>query len=126
MSAKILIVDDSMMVRQQVSRALVGAGFTVIQAVDGQDALEKLTGNPETQLVVCDVNMPKMSGLEFLESVSKSGQANGIPIVMLTTEGQPDMIQRAKDLGAKGWIVKPFKPELLVAAVKKMTAAVAA
>ena len=118
-----MVIDDSMMVRQQVSRALVGAGFAVIQAVDGQDALEKLTESPDTRLVVCDVNMPRMSGLEFLESVSKSGQANGIPIVMLTTEGQPDMIQRAKDLGAKGWIVKPFKPELLVAAVKKMTAA---
>jgi two-component system, chemotaxis family, chemotaxis protein CheY len=123
MGAKVLVIDDSMMVRQQVSRALVGAGFAVIQAVDGQDALEKLADSPDTRLVVCDVNMPRMGGLEFLESVSKSGQAKGIPIVMLTTEGQPDMIQRAKDLGAKGWIVKPFKPELLVAAVKKMTAA---
>jgi len=114
MSAKVLVIDDSMMVRQQVSRALVGAGFSVIQAVDGQDALEKLAESPDTRLVVCDVNMPKMNGLEFLESVSRSGQAKGIPIVMLTTEGQPDLIQKAKELGAKGWIVKPFKPELLV------------
>jgi two-component system, chemotaxis family, chemotaxis protein CheY len=122
MSAKILIIDDSTMVRQQVSRALTGAGFVMIQAVDGLDALEKLAGNPDTRLVVCDVNMPKMNGLEFLESVSRSGHARGVPIVMLTTEGQAEMIQRAKDLGAKGWIVKPFKPELLIAAVKKVTA----
>ncbi len=123
MSAKILVVDDSMMVRQQVSRALSGAGFSVVQAVDGQDALEKLTGSPDTRLVVCDVNMPRMSGLEFLENVGRSGQAKGIPIVMLTTEGQPELIQQAKSLGARAWIVKPFKPELLVAAVKKLTAA---
>lgn len=125
MSAKILIVDDSNMVRQQVTKALSGAGFVVVQAVDGLDALEKLGPNPDIQVVVCDVNMPRMSGLEFLESVSKSGRATGISIVMLTTEGQADMIQRAKDLGAKGWIVKPFKPDLLIAAIKKMTASAA-
>jgi two-component system chemotaxis response regulator CheY len=65
--------------------------------------------------------MPKMGGLEFLESVGRSGRANGIPIVMLTTEGQAALIARAKELGAKGWIVKPFKPDLLVAAARKLT-----
>jgi two-component system, chemotaxis family, chemotaxis protein CheY len=122
MSTKVLVIDDSMVVRQQVSRALVGAGFLVVEATDGLDALEKFAQSPDTRLVVCDVNMPKMSGLEFLESMSRDEHGKGIPIVMLTTEGQPEMIQRAKALGAKGWIVKPFKPDLLVAAAKKLTA----
>ena len=120
MSAKVLVVDDSLMVRQQVGRALTAAGFSVVEATDGVDALQKLAGCPEMHLVVCDVNMPHMSGLEFLERLRASGA--GVPVVMLTTEGQAELIQRAKALGAKGWIVKPFKPDLLVAAAKKLTA----
>src|SRR5580700_9602702 len=104
MSAKVLVIDDSMMIRQQVSRALVGAGFAVIEATDG---LDELTVSPDTRLVICDVNMPRMSGLEFLENVKPGDQGRAIPVVMLTTEGQPELIQRAKALGAKGWIVKP-------------------
>ncbi len=123
MSAKILVIDDSVMVRQQVGRALAGAGFSILEACDGLEALQKLDGNPETKLVVCDVNMPRMNGIEFLERLNASGST--VAVVMLTTEGQSDLIQRAKSLGAKGWIVKPFKPELLVAAAKKLTAAAA-
>lgn len=118
MSLKILVVDDSQMVREQVSKALTAAGFTIIEAVDGADALEKLDATADLSLVVCDVNMPVMSGIDFLER--KRGV--GAPVVMLTTEGQPDLIKRAKALGAKGWVMKPFKPELLVAAAKKLTA----
>jgi len=125
MSAKILVVDDSMMVRQQVGRALTAAGFSVIDAVDGVDALQKLAANQGTQLVVCDVNMPRMNGIEFLENLRKDPSFGRVPVVMLTTEGQPELIQQAKELGAKGWIVKPFKPALLVAAVTKLTAAAA-
>ena len=117
----VLVIDDSLMVRQQVSRALTAAGFTITEAGDGLDALQKLASNPATKLVVCDVNMPRMSGIEFLERLRQDGST--LPVVMLTTEGQPALIQRAKALGAKGWIVKPFKPELLVAAAKKLTAA---
>lgn len=123
MSAKVLVIDDSLMVRQQVSRALAGAGFTIVEATDGVDALQKLESSPETRLVVCDVNMPRMSGIEFLEQLNAKRAA--VPVVMLTTEGQPELIQRAKALGAKGWIVKPFKPDLLVAAAKKLTAVAA-
>jgi two-component system chemotaxis response regulator CheY len=122
MSAKVLIIDDSMMVRKQVGQALTGAGFSVIEATDGVDALQKLTASPDTRLVVCDVNMPRMSGLEFLEALRKAESTANLPVVMLTTEGQPELVQRAKALGAKGWIVKPFKPDLLVAAAKKLTA----
>lgn len=120
MSGIVLVVDDSSMVRQQVGRALVGAGFTIVEATDGVDALEKIGEFPETKLVVCDVNMPRMNGIEFLESLAAKGSAP--PVVMLTTEGQPDLIRRAKALGAKGSIVKPFKPDLLVAAALRLTA----
>jgi two-component system chemotaxis response regulator CheY len=121
MSATILVIDDSLMVRQQVGRALEGAGFSIVEAVDGADALEKLASSPGTVLIVCDVNMPRMNGIEFLERLVANGSA--LPVVMLTTEGQPELIQRAKALGAKGWIVKPFKSELLVAAAKRLMAA---
>jgi two-component system chemotaxis response regulator CheY len=122
MSAKVLIIDDSMMVRAQVGRALTGAGFSIIEAVDGIDGLQKLNASPDTRLIVCDVNMPRMNGIEFLENIRKQPSTAGVPVVMLTTEGQPELVQRAKALGAKGWIVKPFKPDLLVAAAKKLTA----
>jgi two-component system chemotaxis response regulator CheY len=123
MSARVLVVDDSMMVRQQVGRALTSAGFLIAEANDGVDALEKLVLCPDTRLIVCDVNMPRMNGIEFLEQLSANKSV--VPVVMLTTEGQPDIIQRAKALGAKGWIVKPFKPEFLVAAVRKLTSVAA-
>jgi two-component system chemotaxis response regulator CheY len=124
MSATILVIDDSAMVRQQVGRALTGAGYSVVEAVDGVDALQKLAAAPATRLIVCDVNMPRMNGVEFLERLCAEGPT--VPVVMLTTEGQPELIQRAKALGAKGWIVKPFKPDLLIAAVKKLTTPVVA
>jgi two-component system chemotaxis response regulator CheY len=122
MGIKVLVIDDSMMVRQQVGRALIQAGFEVIEGKDGLDGLEKLKATPGVALVVCDVNMPRMSGLEFLESVRNDAAVSATAIVMLTTEGQADRIQRAKALGAKAWILKPFKADLLVAAVKKITA----
>jgi two-component system, chemotaxis family, chemotaxis protein CheY len=119
MSTKILVVDDSMMVRQQVGKALAAAGFAIVEAIDGMDALQKLADTPDAGLVVCDVNMPRMGGIEFLEQAVAKGSK--VPFVMLTTEGQHDMIQKARSLGAKGWIVKPFKPEILVATARKLT-----
>jgi two-component system, chemotaxis family, chemotaxis protein CheY len=111
MSNKVLVIDDSLMVRRQVGGALKNLGYTVVEAVDGLDAIEKLATNTDARLIVCDVNMPRMSGLEFLESVSAKGSK--VPVIMLTTEGEPEMIQKAKALGAKGWLLKPFKPEFL-------------
>lgn len=119
MGAKILVIDDSMLIRSQVSKALTGAGFSVIEAIDGVDGLQKLADAPDTRLVVCDVNMPRMSGIDFLERVQKSSH---VSVLMLTSEGQSDLVKKAKALGAKAWIIKPFKPELLVAAAKKLTA----
>ena len=118
MASNVLVVDDSMMVRKQVGAALKSHGYNVVEAVDGLDALEKLTSNPDTRLIVCDVNMPRMNGIEFLEQLSV--RKSVVPVVMLTTEGQPELIQRAKALGAKGWLVKPFKPDYLMATAKKL------
>jgi two-component system chemotaxis response regulator CheY len=118
MTASILVIDDSMMVRKQVGAALKTLGYTIVEAVDGLDALEKLEATPDMRLIVCDVNMPRMNGLELLERLGARGST--VPIIMLTTEGQPELMQRAKSLGAKGWLVKPFKPEFLAAAAKKL------
>lgn len=123
MSKKILVVDDSPTVRQQVKLALVQAGFKVEEAFDGLDGAEKIEAANDISMVICDVNMPRMNGLEMLERVKGGGKRAGLPIVMLTTEGQPALIRRAKAAGAKGWIVKPFKADQLVMAAKKLTAA---
>jgi two-component system chemotaxis response regulator CheY len=118
MNGTILVIDDSMLARQEISRAVSSAGFSVIEATDGIDGLLKLTATPTVRLIVCDVNMPRMNGMEFLERVNETGLR--VPLLMLTTQSQPEFIHRAKALGAKGWIVKPFRCEVLAAAVKKL------
>jgi two-component system chemotaxis response regulator CheY len=121
MAKKILVVDDSQTVRQQVGLALKQAGYEVVEAVDGLEGSQKVDST--IAMVICDVNMPRMNGLEMLETVKGGGKNPNLPFVMLTTEGQPALIDRAKKAGAKGWIVKPFKAELLVAAVAKLVSA---
>ena len=123
MDKKILIVDDSATVRQQVRAALVGTDFEVVEAADGVEGLETLVSRDDISAVVCDVNMPRMNGLQMLEMLVAKGKLPGLPIVMLTTEGQPGLVQQAKASGAKGWIVKPFKPAALVATLRKLTEA---
>ncbi len=118
MSKKIMIVDDSRTIRQQVSFTLTKGGYQVIEAEDGQDGLSKLKANADIAMVISDVNMPNMNGIEMVEKIKADGIS--VPIIMLTTEGAADLIQRAKNAGAKGWLVKPFKPEQLVAAVQKI------
>lgn len=122
MSKKILIVDDSATVRQQVGMALTQAGFAVLEAVDGLDGKEQIEKYNDISLVVCDVNMPRMNGLEMVTQVKAVERHANLPILMLTTEGDPSLIARAKKAGAKGWIVKPFNADLLVNAAKKLTA----
>jgi two-component system, chemotaxis family, chemotaxis protein CheY len=122
LSKRVLVVDDSATVRQQVGIALQSAGYEILEAVDGADGLSKLADNSDISMVICDINMPRMSGLEMIEQLAQSKTIRKVPVVMLTTEGQPALIQRARQAGAKGWIVKPFKPDLLVAAVNKLTA----
>lgn len=120
MGKKILIVDDSRTIRQQVSFTLSKGGYEVVEAEDGVQGIEKLKAEADIAMVISDVNMPNMDGLEMVEAISKDGGINGVPIVMLTTEGSGEMINRAKAAGAKGWLVKPFEPDQLIAAVSKL------
>jgi two-component system chemotaxis response regulator CheY len=120
---KILVVDDSSTMRQQVRQVLAAGGFEVLEAVDGQDGLAKVTADKDVRVMILDVNMPRMNGIELAEALKANGRIDaGLNVVMLTTEGHAELIARAKAAGAKGWIVKPFKPDLLLAAIKKMAA----
>lgn len=121
MSKRILVVDDSQSIRQHVRTTLAGGGFEIVEAVDGLDALQTLTTRTDIDVVICDVNMPQLDGLALLDELQAKGLMARLQVLMLTTEGQPAMMQRAKQAGAKGWIVKPFKPPLLLAAIKKIT-----
>ncbi len=120
MQKKIVVIDDSRTARTEVRNALEPAGYLVLEALDGRDGLTKIAGNPDASLVICDVNMPGMNGIEMLWDLQTEMPQVKIPIIMLTTEQQPQLLQSAKQAGAKGWIVKPFKPPMLIAAVKKL------
>lgn len=122
MAKKILVVDDSMTVRQQVGSVLTQAGYEVLEAADGVEGAEKIAADADIAMVVCDVNMPRMNGLDMVQKVKSDPSKAALPIVMLTTEGNPALIQQAKGAGAKGWILKPFKPDQLLATVEKLTA----
>jgi len=121
MQKKVLIIDDSSSVRRQVAGALTAAGFHVLEASDGVDGAEQIRAQSDLALVICDVNMPRMDGLAMLDSLQAEIARRQLPVVMLTTEGQPEAMARAKKSGAKGWIVKPFKEHLLLGAVQKLT-----
>lgn len=117
----VLIVDDSPIVRQQVKLALMPEGFELLEAEDGVQGLQMLESHSEIGLLICDVNMPNLNGLEMLEQMSTKRLRPDLPIVMLTTEGDPGLMKQAKQWGAKGWIVKPFQAPMLVAAAQKLT-----
>lgn len=119
MAKTILIVDDSASMRQVVSIALKGAGYEVIDACDGKDALSKLTGI-KIHLIVSDINMPVMDGITFIKEVKKLDKYKFTPIIMLTTEMEPDKKQAARDAGAKAWVTKPFQPPVLLGAIAKL------
>ncbi|HET9934422.1 MAG TPA: response regulator [Polyangiaceae bacterium] len=121
MAAKILIIDDSASVRRQVSSILSSEGFDIIEAADGIEGSAQIKANNDLALVLCDINMPRLNGLDMLESLTEEIAKHAIPVVMLTTEGEPESMTRARKAGARGWIIKPFKDQLLVGAVKKLT-----
>ena len=98
---------------------LLQDGFQVLEACDGLEGEGMIAGG-SIDCVICDVNMPNMNGIEMVAAVKAKPENADLPIVMLTTEGSKDLIRKAKELGAKGWIVKPFKGDLLVAAVRKL------
>lgn len=117
----ILIIDDSVSVRTQIREVLATAGFQTLEAADGVEGLQAIVAHDDLAGVVCDLNMPRMSGLQMLAFVRAKGRLARLPVVMLTTEGQATLVQQAKVAGAKGWVMKPFKPESLIAAVLKVT-----
>jgi len=116
----VLIVDDSPTIRQQVSLLLRSAGYQIVEACDGREGVEAFRAHPEVAMVLCDLNMPNMNGLEFLETIKAEAERPPVPVVMLTTDGAPDLVTRARRAGAKAWIVKPFQTDLLLAAVRRI------
>lgn len=121
--AQILVVDDSSTVRVEVSDFLKKAGLAVETAVDGRDGLSKLKSDPGIKLVVSDVNMPNMDGLTMAEKIRGELNNAAVNIIMLTTENSPIMKERGKAAGIKGWIVKPFKGDAVLATFKKLAGA---
>ena len=119
MSKTIMTVDDSASVRQMVSFTLKGAGYNVVEAVDGKDGLAKLN-TEKVDMVITDLNMPNLDGIGLIKGARTFPAYKFIPIVMLTTESQDSKKQAGKSAGATGWIVKPFKPNQLLAVVKKV------
>ena len=119
MGKTIMTVDDSTSVRQMVSFTLREAGYDVMEAVDGKDALSKLNGT-SVNMIITDLNMPNLDGIGLIRQVRANQAYKFVPIVMLTTESQDTKKQEGKAAGATGWIVKPFKPDQLLAVVKKV------
>jgi two-component system chemotaxis response regulator CheY len=119
MAKVILCVDDSASIRQMVKLTLSGAGYQVVQAIDGADGLAKAREST-VNLVVTDLNMPVMNGLGLIRELRKLAAYKGVPIIFLTTESDPGMKQEAKAAGATGWITKPFQQEQLVSVVRKV------
>jgi two-component system chemotaxis response regulator CheY len=121
--AQILVVDDSSTVRDEVAGFLKRNGLDVATAVDGNDGLSKLRMDPKLKLVVSDVNMPNMDGLTMAEKIRGELGNKTVNIIMLTTENSPIMKERGKAAGIKGWIVKPFKGDAVLATFKKLVEA---
>jgi two-component system chemotaxis response regulator CheY len=117
----VLTVDDSRTMRDMLKHSLVAAGFRVLQAEDGIDGLEVLkTETPD--VVVTDINMPRLDGFGFIEAVRRDAERRAMPVLVLTTEADAEKKKRAKDAGATGWIVKPFDPVKLVDAIRRVAA----
>ena len=119
MAKKILVVDDSKAIRQSVTFVLEQNEYQVINAEDGVDALEKLAGE-RVDLIITDVNMPNMNGIELIQEVRSRDDFKYVPILVLTTESQNSIMDKGKAAGATGWIVKPFSTDKLLAAVRKV------
>jgi two-component system chemotaxis response regulator CheY len=117
----VLTVDDSRTMRDMLRLALVDAGFEVIQAEDGVHGLEVLK-DAEPDVIITDINMPRMDGYGFMQGVRADPKRRAVPILVLTTESSPEKKQRARDAGATGWIVKPFDSQKLVDAIHRVAA----
>lgn len=120
MGYKILVVDDSETVRTELKTLLVSNGFDVVEGENGEVGFDRLKGNPDTRLIICDVNMPVVDGLTLCERIHGTPDFSHIPILMLTTESSPEMKARGKAAGVVAWITKPMNPERLIGAAKKL------
>lgn len=121
MSKTVLTVDDSRVMRDLLKMSLADAGYNVIQAVDGVDGLEVLQ-NSAPDVIITDVNMPRLDGFGFIDAVRKEEQWRSVPILVLTTESSDEKKGLAREAGATGWIVKPFDHDRLITAVERVTA----
>ena len=119
MSKTVMIIDDSDSLRQVVNIALSGAGYNVIEAGDGVEALSKLNGK-KIHLIICDVNMPNMDGITFVKELKQLPAHKFTPVIMLTTDGHESRKQEGQAAGAKAWVVKPFRPAQMLTAVSKL------
>lgn len=121
MTKTILTVDDSRSMREMLKLALGDAGFRVVQAEDGVHGLEVLE-NEAPDVIITDINMPRMDGFGFIENVRRTGRHRAVPILVLTTESDAEKKARARNAGATGWVVKPFDPAKLVEAIRRVAA----
>jgi len=120
MSKTILVVDDSSSLRALVKMSLARAGYAVLEAPDGKQALAQVDKAPKVNLIVSDVNMPVMDGITFLTELKKNARHKFIPVIMLTTEDESAKMQQAKAAGARAWLLKPFDPPALLDAVSRV------
>jgi two-component system, chemotaxis family, chemotaxis protein CheY len=117
---KILIVDDSSMMRLVVSKAAKKMGYGIIEASNGKEGIEQLMLHDDVDLILCDINMPVMNGMEMIEKLKENDDHKFIPVVMLTTESKDELKQKGRDLGVKAWMVKPFNEKTFQKAMMKL------
>ncbi|MFP4383289.1 MAG: response regulator [Spirochaetia bacterium] len=122
MGEKIMVVDDSVSMRQMTGIILTQAGYETVQAADGNEALEKF--DDSIKLLITDYNMPNMNGIELIKSIRNGNVNKAVPILMVTTESEDEKKMEGKEAGATGWITKPFDKDLLLNTIKKITQAV--
>jgi len=120
MGKTILVVDDSATMRQMVCFTLTSAGFEVVEAGDGQEAVGKLNAGAKPNLVITDLNMPKMDGLAFIKAVRAMPSFKFTPVLMLTTEADENKKKEGQAAGATGWLVKPFNPDQMLKVIQKV------
>lgn len=120
MIKRILTVDDSKTMLDMLEFTLKGAGYEVLQAVNGQEGLDVLAANP-VDVIISDINMPVMDGITFIQELRKQPQNKSVPVLILTTESGQDKKDQGRAAGATGWIVKPFDPQKLLAVINKVS-----
>ncbi len=120
MLKKVLVIDDSALIHQMYKMVLMRYKCDIVDALNGQDGLDKLAKNPDTDMILLDINMPLMNGLEFIKKVKGLGTYDHIPIIIVSTEGKEEDTMRGLSLGAKGYVKKPFQPSDLHTLIEKL------